>query len=67
MNPIHKSESKMLCSNYHSISILPLFSKIFERLMFNRTYSFVDKHDILYKKQFGFQKGKSTEHAILDL
>ena len=28
---------------------------------------FIDKHKILYKKQFSFQKGKSTQHAILDL
>ena len=35
--------------------------------MFNRIYNFVIKHEIIYKNQFGFQKGKSTEHAILDL
>ena len=57
----------MLYSNYRPISILPLFSKVFERLMFNRIYNFVIKHEIISKNQFGFQKGKSTEHAILDL
>ena len=67
INPVHKFESKMLYSNYRPISILPLFSKVFESLMFNRIYNFVIKHEIIYKNQFGFQKGKSTEHAILDL
>ena len=67
INPVYKFESKMLYSNYCSISILPLFSKVFERLMFNRIYNFVIKHEIIYKNQFGFQKGKSTEHTILDL
>ena len=57
----------MLYSNYCPISILPLFSKVFERLMFNRIYNFVIKHEIIYKNQLGSQKGKSTEHAILDL
>ena len=67
INPVHKFESKMLYSNYRPISILRLFSKVFGRLMFNRIYNFVIKHEIIYKNQFGFQKGKSTEHAILDL
>ena len=31
--PIHKSDSKLLCPNYRPISILPLFSKILEKLM----------------------------------
>ena len=67
INPVHKFESKMLYSNYRPMSILPLFSKVFERLMFNKIYNFVIKLEIIYKNQFGFQKGKSTEHAILDL
>ena len=28
---------------------------------------FINKHDITFKHQYGFQKGKSTEHVILDL
>ena len=56
INQVHKFESKMLYSNYRPISILPLFSKVFERLMFNRIYNFVIKHEIIYKNQFGFQK-----------
>ena len=35
--------------------------------MYSRLIDFIDKHNILHKKQFEFQKGKSTEHAILDL
>ena len=36
------------------------FSKILERLMYNRVIKFINKHDILYKYQFGFKKGHST-------
>ena len=35
--------------------------------MYNRLYSFLTEHNILYSKQFGFQKNMSTEHAILQL
>ena len=65
--PIHKGNSKHQCSNYQQISILPILSKISEKLMYSRLIEFNDKHKILYKKQFGFQTGKSTQHAILDL
>ena len=67
IHPIHKGDSKFLCSNYRPISILPIFSKILEKLMHKRLTSFLEKFELLYNHQFGFQKGKSTEHAILDL
>ena len=35
--------------------------------MYNRLYSFLVENNILYDKQFGFQKEHSTEHAILQL
>ena len=35
--------------------------------MHTRLMDFIIKHDITFKYQYGFQKGKSTEHAILDL
>ena len=56
--PIHKGNSKHQCSNYRPIFILPIFSKIFEKLMYSRLIKFIDKHKILHKKQFDFQKGK---------
>ena len=62
--PTHKGKSKMECSNHRPISLLPLFSKIIERLMYIRLVSFVTKYDILYQLQYGFQSGKSTELAI---
>ncbi len=65
--PIYKKGDKELYSNYRPVSILPCFSKILERLIFNRVSSFIDKHNILNNKQFGFRPGYSTEMAIIDL
>ena len=68
IHPIHKSKSKLMCSNYRPMTILPILSKIFEKLMYKRDYMiFFKKSKTLYNSQFGFQQGKSTEHAILDL
>ena len=44
-----------------------MFSEILEKLMHKRLTSFLDKYNILYKHQYGFQRGKSTDHAILYL
>jgi hypothetical protein len=54
-------------SNYRPISLLPIFSKILEKLMYTRIIKFIEKHNILYKNQYGFQKGMSTEYAVNSL
>ena len=53
--------------NYHSISVFPRFWKILERIIYNRLYSFFSENNVLYEKQFGFQKQHSTDHAIVHL
>ena len=62
--PIYKKGDKGNFANYRPISILPAFSKIFEKLAYNRIINFLDKHDILSDNQYGFRKGRSTDTAI---
>ena len=47
--------------------MLPRFSKLLERIVYNRIYKFLVDHDILDENHFGFQAAYSTEHAILQL
>ena len=65
--PIHKGDSTLLTGNYRPISLLPIFSKIFERLIYNRLVVFITENKILTELQFGFQKNKSTEHAVTSI
>ena len=65
--PIYKADDKSDLSNYRPISVLSCFSKILERIMCNRLYQYLTENKILYPKQFGFQTGHSTEHAIVQL
>ena len=67
VTPIFKKGSNILVTNYRPISVLPCFSKLLERIMYNRLYKFLLENNILYQKQFGFQNAHSTEHAILHL
>ena len=64
--PIHKSGSKHDINNYRPISILSPFSKLFESHLCKCLTDFFDKHDILYRKQFGFRNGRSTDLAVLE-
>ena len=65
ITPVFKSGDPTLLNNYRPISVLPVFSKVLERLIFNRIYSFIDQNDILSNHQFGFRKKLSTEMALL--
>jgi hypothetical protein len=65
--PIHKGDSIFELSNYRPISLLPIFSKILEKIMYSRVINFIKKHNILYEHQFGFQNGMSTEFAVSSL
>ena len=64
---IHKKESKNNFSNYRPISVLPGFSKILERLVFNRCISFLSKHNILFENRFGFRPQHSKNMAVIKL
>ena len=65
--PIYKSGDKQIINNYRPISLLSPFSKIYEKLLFNRFYKFLDKKSILIPTQYGFRPHHSTQHAILDI
>ena len=65
--PIFKSGDEMVFANYRPVSVLPVFSKVIERLMYNRLLKYINENKLLYKYQFGFQKGKSTHMALIVL
>ena len=54
-------------NNYRPISLLSNFNRIFEEIMYKRMTSYIEQHDLLYPSQYGFRKGHSTQHAILDI
>ena len=65
--PLFKSEDPMMFNNYRPVSLLSIFSKIFEKAMYKRLIDFLEMHKILYDKQFGFRKKHSAfmAHMIL--
>ena len=65
--PLFKSGSRTVFVNYRPISVLPIFDKVFEKIVHNRLMSYLQEFKILSENQFGFQKNKSTAHGILHL
>ena len=64
---LFKKGNPELPSNYRPISLLPIFSKLFEKLMYKRLYRFLEIHKALYSLQFGFQENHSIDHALVNL
>ena len=65
--PIYKKSDADVFSNYRPVSLLPCFSKILERLIFDRCIDYIDANKILNNKQFGFRPKHSTYMAIAQL
>ena len=65
--PVFKNGIQTNMSNYRPISLLSVFNRILEKIMYNRYSNFIEKMNILYAKQFGFRSHLSTEHAILSI
>ena len=63
--PIYKKSNPLLCENYRPISLLPIFSKIFEKIIYKRMYNFIEMNKLIYTRQFGFRSKHSTTHALI--
>lgn len=64
---IHKSGRKDDPNNYRAISVLPIFSKIFETVLNSRIIEYLDKVEFINPNQFGFQRGSNTSAAAIHL
>ncbi len=67
ISPIFKSGDVYEAQNYRPISKLSCFSKILEKVMYKRTYDFLNNSNILYDRQFGFRKHYSTNLALIEV
>ena len=65
--PVYKSGDETEPGNYRPISLLSIFNRIFEKLLYQRLKNFLDKNDTLFKSQYGFREKHSTQHAAIDI
>ena len=64
ITPIYKKDNEEHLENYRPISTLPIFGKIFEKVIYTRLYGFLSSQGILHDKQFVFRISHSTSHAL---
>ena len=64
--PVFKKDDPHLTDNYRPISLLPVISKVFEKVVFRQVYDYFNDNNLLYKNQYGFRKKHSTELAGLE-
>ena len=53
--PIHKKGDKQVINNHRPTSLLPICEKIFERLIFNSLFEYLEEHNLLSAHQSGFR------------
>ena len=63
MIPIPKERNPKTLNQYRRISLLPIFSKILEKIVHKIFYSFLTSNSLLSPSQLGFRKLYSTSHA----
>ena len=64
LKPLYKKETKTKPKNYRPISLLPLISKVIEKVIHNQTQNFLNKNRILCSYQSGFRKHYSTDTCL---
>ena len=65
--PLYKSKSKDDRTNYRPISLLLTISKVLEKIMYKRTYGFLERTGQIYEGQYGFRSKHSCENAVQNL
>jgi hypothetical protein len=64
--PVFKKGNTTDPGNYRPISLLPIISKIWEKIMAEQICEFLGENGLFSSHQFGFRKGRTTEQAILN-
>ena len=65
--PVHKKNDKRLVNNYRPISLLPVFGKIFEKIIFNKIYMFLSEEKLLNPNQSGFRPSDSCINQLIEI
>ena len=65
--PVHKKGDKQVVDNDRLVSLLPIFGKILQRLIFNSSFEFLHEDNLLNASQSGFRPSDSCEYQLLSI
>ena len=63
---IYKNGQCDLLDNYHPIAILPIISKLFENILYEQLYGYLNSENLIFECQLGFQQKHCTMTSLLD-
>ena len=63
--PVFKKGDKQCVKNYRPVSLLPICSKIFERIIYNNTYNYLIDNNLISQNQSGFKRGDSCINQLI--
>ncbi|KAF2346149.1 Reverse transcriptase domain [Trinorchestia longiramus] len=67
IKPLYKAGDINTASNYRPISLLPVLSKILEKVISNQLSTHLDKSNLLHPNQYAYRKHTSTQDALLNI
>ena len=67
VTPLFKSKRENDANNYRPISLLLTISKVLEKIVYQRTYTFLETTGQIYNSQYGFRSQHSCESAVSEL
>ena len=65
--PTHKKNNKYCINNYQPVSLLPICGKIFERIIYNPVYLYLENNNLLNPHQSGFHPNNSCIYQLLSI
>ena len=65
--PVHKKDNKQIINNYRPVSFLPICGEIFEGLIFNSLFEYLENYKLLPAHQSGFQASDSCVDQLLSM
>ena len=63
--PVHKKGDKQLITNYRPVSLLPICGKVFEKIIFNSLFVYLNNNNLLSSNQSGFRPGDSCVNQLI--
>ena len=67
VTPSHKKNDKQIVTNYRPISLLPILSKVYEKIIFKKLYNYLTSNNLISNNQSGFRPGDSCTNQLLPL
>ena len=64
--PLFKAGNRKDVNNYRPISVISVVAKVFERIVYDQLYAYLEEHSIICKYQSGFCSTHTTVTALLE-